>query len=71
MPSLTRASNFLTIVDNFSQAVWGFLLKNKYEASTCLVNFHKMVQTQFEKNIKRVRCDNGGKIHFKSHARFL
>ncbi|KAJ0845011.1 putative RNA-directed DNA polymerase [Helianthus annuus] len=61
-PSLTRANYFLTIVDDFSRAVWVFLLKHKDEASTYLLYFHKMVQTQFEKNIKRVRCDNGGEF---------
>ncbi|KAJ0478626.1 putative RNA-directed DNA polymerase [Helianthus annuus] len=62
-PSFTRANYFLTIVDDFSRAVWVFLLKHKYEASTCLIHFHKMVQVQFEKNIKRIRCDNGGNLH--------
>ncbi|KAK1423454.1 hypothetical protein QVD17_18757 [Tagetes erecta] len=60
--SFTRASYFLTIVDDFSRAVWVFLLKHKDEASTRLIHFHKMVQTQFEKNIKRIRCDNGGEF---------
>ncbi|KAD3640307.1 hypothetical protein E3N88_29530 [Mikania micrantha] len=48
-PSFTRASYFLTIVDDFSRAIWVFLLKHKHQASNCLVNFHK-----------RIRCDNGG-----------
>jgi hypothetical protein len=48
-PSFTYASYFLTIFDDFSRAVWVFLLKHKHEASTCLVKFHKMVQTQFDK----------------------
>ncbi|KAJ0490449.1 putative RNA-directed DNA polymerase [Helianthus annuus] len=61
-PSFTRASYFLTIVDDFSRAVWVFLLKHKHEASICLIYFHKMIQVQFEKNIKRIRCDNGGEF---------
>ncbi|KAF5767489.1 putative RNA-directed DNA polymerase [Helianthus annuus] len=28
----------------------------------CLIYFHKMIKTQFEKNIKRIRCDNGGEF---------
>lgn len=60
--SLSRATHFLTIVDDYSRAVWVFLLKNKSEASNCLIKFHKMVKLQFEKNIKRVRCDNGGEF---------
>ncbi|KAJ0913814.1 putative RNA-directed DNA polymerase [Helianthus annuus] len=71
-PSYTQARYFLTIVDDFSQATWVFLLKHKYEASTCLIGFHKMVQVQVEKNIKRIRCDNeGGGIRVKQHVGFL
>nr|KAJ0210072.1 hypothetical protein LSAT_V11C400204200 [Lactuca sativa] len=46
-------------------SVWIFLLKHKHEASTCLINFHKMIKTQFGKYIKHIRCDNGGE--FVSH----
>lgn len=51
---VSHANYFLTIVDDFSQAVWVFLLKHKSEASDCLVNFHKMIKTRFNKSIKRV-----------------
>ncbi|KAM0002197.1 putative RNA-directed DNA polymerase [Helianthus debilis subsp. tardiflorus] len=61
-PSFTQARYFLTIVDDFSRNVWVFLLKHKHEAGNCLIEFHKMVQVQFEKNIKRIRCDNGGEF---------
>ncbi|KAK9063535.1 hypothetical protein SSX86_017405 [Deinandra increscens subsp. villosa] len=61
-PSFTRANYFLTIVDDLGRAVWVFLIKHKNEASSCLINFHKMIQTQFEKNIKRIQCDNGGEF---------
>ncbi|GJR14948.1 putative RNA-directed DNA polymerase [Tanacetum coccineum] len=41
----------------------GFLLEhNGSKLSICLVDFHKMVKVQFEKNIKRIRCDNGGEF---------
>lgn len=46
-PSLSGASYFLTIVDDFSRAVWVFLLKFKHQASKCLMDFHTMVKTQF------------------------
>ncbi|KAJ0493602.1 putative RNA-directed DNA polymerase [Helianthus annuus] len=61
-PSFTGAKYFLTIVDDFSRAVWLFLLKFKHEASRCLKDFQKMVKTQFGKNIKKIRCDNGGEF---------
>lgn len=61
-PSLTNANNFLTIVDDHSRVVWVYPLKHKFETSFCLMHFHEMVKTQFEKNIKRIRCDNGGEF---------
>nr|GEW00217.1 retrovirus-related Pol polyprotein from transposon TNT 1-94 [Tanacetum cinerariifolium] len=59
VPSYTRANYFLTIVDDFSKAVWVFLIKYKSEASKHLMGFHRMVEVHFEKQIKRIRCDNG------------
>ncbi|KAM0044971.1 putative RNA-directed DNA polymerase [Helianthus debilis subsp. tardiflorus] len=61
-PSLTRANYFLTLVDDFSRSVWVYLIKHKNEASTCLIHFHNLVERQFEKKIKRIRCDNGGEF---------
>ncbi|GJV45434.1 retrovirus-related pol polyprotein from transposon TNT 1-94 [Tanacetum coccineum] len=62
VPSYTGANYFLTIVDDFSRAVWVFLIKHKSEASKRLIDFHKMIEVQFEKQIKRIRCDNGGEF---------
>ena len=62
VPSSSKATYFLTIVDDFSRSVWVFLLKFKHEASNCLINFHTMVKTQFGKPIKRIRSDNGGEF---------
>ncbi|KAI3785701.1 hypothetical protein L1987_44825 [Smallanthus sonchifolius] len=61
-PSFSKTNYFLTIVDDYSRGVWVFLLMHKFEASECLIGFHKMIKTQFEKNVKRIRCDNGGEF---------
>ncbi|KAJ0838105.1 putative RNA-directed DNA polymerase [Helianthus annuus] len=61
-PSFSRANYFLIIVDDYSRAVWVFLIKYKNEASRCLINFHKMVEVHFRKSIKRIRSDNGGEF---------
>ncbi|GJU66909.1 putative RNA-directed DNA polymerase [Tanacetum coccineum] len=64
-PSTSHASLFLTIVDDFSRALWVFLIKHKSEASDasdCLISFHNMVKTQFSKPIKWIRSDNGGEF---------
>ena len=62
IPSYTKANYIPTIVDDFSRAIWIFLLKYKSDASQYLKNFHKMIEVQFEKQIKRIRCDNGGEF---------
>ncbi|KAK9055092.1 hypothetical protein SSX86_026172 [Deinandra increscens subsp. villosa] len=61
-PSFSGANYFLTIVDDFTRSVWVFLIKHKSDASRHLIDFHKMVENQFEKRIKRIRCDNGGEF---------
>lgn len=50
---------FLTIVDDFSRAVWTHLLIEKASVSTVLKNFVAWVFRQFDKKVKTVRTDNG------------
>lgn len=50
---------FLTIVDDYTRAVWVYLLKEKSETASHLINFCKMVKTQFEAKVKIMRSDNG------------
>ncbi|KAJ0432465.1 putative RNA-directed DNA polymerase, Protochlorophyllide reductase [Helianthus annuus] len=68
--STSHANFFLTIVDDYSRAVWTFLISHKNEASDCLINFQKMVKTQFGKLIKRIRCDNGGEFTSNKMKKF-
>ncbi|XP_010274487.1 PREDICTED: uncharacterized protein LOC104609798 [Nelumbo nucifera] len=53
------ATYFLTIVDDFSRAVWIFLLNDKNEVGKTLRNFFTMVKHQYDKLVKIVRSDNG------------
>lgn len=50
---------FLTIVDDFSRAVWVYLLKSKTEVGHYITNFIKLIFTQFNKKVKIIRSDNG------------
>ncbi|GJS60511.1 putative RNA-directed DNA polymerase [Tanacetum coccineum] len=50
---------FLTIVDDFSRAVWVYLLKSKNEVFHNIMVFYNLIKTQFKKNIKVFRSDNG------------
>ncbi|KAG7578293.1 Retrotransposon Copia-like N-terminal [Arabidopsis thaliana x Arabidopsis arenosa] len=60
--STSGAAYFLTIVDDYSRAVWVHLLREKSEVGVTLKNFFKMVERQFEKKVKVVRSDNGGEF---------
>jgi transposase InsO family protein len=50
---------FLTIVDDFSRAVWVYLMSAKSEVGQIIKDFCSMVQTQFHKQVKILRSDNG------------
>ena len=55
---------FLTIVDDASRAVWLYLMRDKSETGGLLRSFITMAKTQFGKEVKVIRSDNG--IEFKS-----
>lgn len=59
VPSSTGAVYFLTIVDDYSRAVWTYLLLQKSEVSKVLKNFFAYTERQFGKTVKMVRRDNG------------
>ncbi|KAF5815624.1 putative RNA-directed DNA polymerase [Helianthus annuus] len=50
---------FLTVVDDYSRAVWCYLLKNKTEVFENVKDFYELVLTQFKSKIKVFRSDNG------------
>ena len=52
------ASYFLTIVNDFSRAVWIYLLVDKKEVSSMLRRFLAMVERQFAQQVKILRSDN-------------
>ena len=53
---------FLTILDDYSRAVWIYLLSSKTEAPKHLKNFIALVERQFSSQVKTVRCDNGSEF---------
>ena len=50
--SLSGAHYFLTIVDDYTQFTWIFLMKHKDEAQPLIKHFFIYVSTQFESHIK-------------------
>ncbi|KAK3001619.1 hypothetical protein RJ639_020658 [Escallonia herrerae] len=56
--TISGAKYFLTIVDDYSRAVWVYLMHDKGQTGTLLRNFCNMVHTQFGKLVKIIRSDN-------------
>jgi len=55
---------FFTIVENFSRALWIYLLVEESKVSHIMQTFFSMVQQKFDKQVKIVRSDNGTKFTF-------
>ena len=53
---------FLTIMDDCSRCTWVYLLKHKSQTQLTLEQFYIMVETQFSKNVKTIRTNNGTKF---------
>ncbi|CAH9085522.1 unnamed protein product [Cuscuta epithymum] len=58
-PSSCGAKYFLTIVDDFSRAVWIYLFIDKKEIIPTFAAFFALVNRQFSQQVKPVRNDNG------------
>lgn len=50
---------FLTIVDDFSHAVWVYLLLDKKKVERVVKEFCALVERQFQKQVRVVHSDNG------------
>jgi hypothetical protein len=48
----------VTFIDCYSQMTLLYLLKRKNEVLECFKDFHKMMETQFEKKTKALCSDN-------------
>lgn len=61
-PSMTGTNYMLTLVDDFSHATWVYLLQHKSQVTPTFGNFIRMVNTQFDTKLKKVRSDNGSEF---------
>ena len=67
------AKYFLTIVDDYSRAVWIYLKLEKSEVSELLKQFFALCERQFGKRVQKIRTDNGSEFlvlwkYFKEHG---
>ncbi|GJT94095.1 cysteine-rich receptor-like protein kinase 8 [Tanacetum coccineum] len=70
-PTCNKCRDFLTIVDDFSRAIWTYLLPDKHHVSSTFKSFHSYVKTQFQTLIQTVRSDNGTEFLNESLSTFL
>ena len=56
--SSSGARYFLTIVDDFSRAVWTYLMLEKSEVAQLLREFIALAERQFERQVKKNRSNN-------------
>ena len=59
MPASCGAVYFLTVVDDFSRAVWTYLLLAKSEVKKVMQRFCAYAERQFKLPVQKVRSDNG------------
>ncbi|GJW71282.1 ribonuclease H-like domain-containing protein, partial [Tanacetum coccineum] len=62
---------FLTVVDDFTRAVWIYMLKGKDDVYDSIVSFAQMITNQFETNVKTFRSDNGSEFVNNKLQRFF
>lgn len=57
--TLGGARWFVTFIDDCTRMTWVVLLKNKSDVCSAFQKFHRMVLTQYHKQIQVLRSDNG------------
>lgn len=50
---------FVTFIDDFSNFICVYMLKNKSDVFGCFKKYIQMVQSKFNKRVSTLRCDNG------------
>ena len=65
IPNHAHTKWFVTFIDDHTHLCWVYLLKEKYDVRSIFMNFHSMIQTQFQTKIQIFRTDNG-KEYFNS-----
>ena len=59
---VSGAHYFLTVLDDCTRTTWTFLMQNKMQVLPQVRYFIAYVHTQFGKNVKAIRSDNGTKF---------
>ncbi|GAA0175014.1 transmembrane signal receptor [Lithospermum erythrorhizon] len=62
---------FLTIVDDYTRAVWTFLMKYKSIVMQHIKGFFAMIENQFDAKVKTLKSDNGTEFINKESNEFF
>ena len=65
IPNRTHTKWFVTFIDDHTRLCWVYLLKEKSNVHSIFMNFHSMIQIQFQTKIQIFRTNNG-KEYFNS-----
>jgi hypothetical protein len=57
--SISSFKYYLVVLNDFTQFVWTFPLRNKSDVHTIFINFQRYVATHFFLPIRFIQCDNG------------
>lgn len=61
---------YMLILDDYTNFLWTFPLINKSQVLSIFKNFHRLIKTQFERDIKCFQCDNGKEYNNKAFHEF-
>lgn len=61
---------FLLLVDDFSQSMWVYMIKNKNDALDAFKKFRLLVEDGLEKKIRILRTDRGGEFTSKEFEKY-
>lgn len=71
IPSLSQARYFVTFIDECTRMTWVSLLHHKSDVYVAFQEFHSMVRTQYQKQIRVLQSDNGTEFVNTSFSKFL
>ena len=70
IPTYVEHRYFLTLVDDYTRFTWVFLMRHKSKARNIVPKFFSLVETQFNKVIKKFRSNNAPKLQFIEYFAF-
>ena len=71
VPTLSGSHWFVNFIDDCTKMTWLCLMKTKDEVNLLFQKFHKMIETQYNANVRVLRSDNGGEYQSFDLQKYL